>query len=170
MEGVAVDHLPVAQREDLHHGTVTFGGQTDHVDRSHRAPIGSLALCEMLNAPQTVPVPGRLLEALLRGGLLHLALELALDRLGVPREKRDHLLDDRPVVLLRDIADAGRETAIDVVFKSQRGDGQSLFLDGAHEIDAATRTIILVAGGHISRTGFQTEPAVNTGEDFFFFG
>ena len=37
MEAVAVDHLPVAQREDLHRGAVALDRETDHVDGPHRA-------------------------------------------------------------------------------------------------------------------------------------
>lgn len=56
-----------------------------------------------------------------------------------------------------------------MVFKSQRGDRQSLFLHGTHEIDAAARAVILIASRYVSRAGFQTQPAVNAGEEFFFF-
>src|SRR5439155_24847749 len=91
----------------------------DHIDRSNGPPIGSLALGEVLDTSQPIPIASGLLESLVSGGLLHLAFELTLDRLGVSREKLDHLVDDRPVVLLRDVADAGGETAIDVVIEAR---------------------------------------------------
>src|SRR5947209_4321141 len=44
VERVAVDHLPVAQREDLDDRTVGFCGKADHVDRPDRPPIRGLPL------------------------------------------------------------------------------------------------------------------------------
>ena len=69
----------------------------------------------------------------------------------------------------RRLSGAATETAIDMVFKSKRRDRQSLFLHGAHEIDAAARAVVLIARYHVSRTSFQTEPAMNARENFFFF-
>ena len=73
----------------------------------------------MLDASQPVPVARRLLEALVGGRLLHLPLELALDRLHVTREELDHLIDDRQVILLRHIADTRRQAALDVVVEAR---------------------------------------------------
>ena len=72
----------------------------------------------MLDASQPVAVARGLLEPLVGGRFLHLPLELALNRLDVPRQELDHLIDDRPVVLLRHVADAGREAAFDVVVEA----------------------------------------------------
>src|SRR6266542_4053612 len=68
----------------------------------------------MADREEPVPVPRRLLEALRRRRLLHLRLELALDRRRVPREELDHLVDDLPVGLLRDVPYARRVAALDV--------------------------------------------------------
>ena len=114
VEPVAVDHLAVAQREDLHRGLVPLDREPDHVDRPHRALLRRLPLREMPDREQPVPVARRLLEALVRGGLLHPLLELAQDRRRVAREEPDDAVDDLAVVLGRDRADAGREAAVDV--------------------------------------------------------
>ena len=115
---IAVDQPPVAQREDLDDRPVAFRGEPDHVDRADGAPVGRLPLGEMLDAAQTVAVARCLLEALIGGGLAHLLLELPLDRLRLAREELDHLVDDRAVVLVRDVADARRQAAVDVVVEA----------------------------------------------------
>src|SRR5205085_8707126 len=68
---------------------------------------------------EPVPVSRRILESLLRGRLLHPALELAEDRTRLAREELDHLVDDRAVVLLGHVPDARRETAVDVVVEAR---------------------------------------------------
>ena len=118
MKGVAVDQLAVAKREDLDDGAIAFDRETDDVDRPDRAAIRGLPLRKMLDAPQPVAVPRGLLEAFVAGSLLHLPLQLALNRLGPSREKLDHLVDDRSVVLFADVAYAGREAALDVVIQT----------------------------------------------------
>ncbi len=114
VERVAVDHLAVAQREDLHRRALAVGREPDHVDRPDGSPVGRLALGQMTDREEAVAVAGGLLEALVLGRLLHLALQLALDRPRVAREELDHAVDQRRVVLLRDVADARRVTAFDV--------------------------------------------------------
>ena len=119
MERVAVDHLAAAQGEDLDDGAVAVGCEADHVGRAARLPLDRLPLDEVLHREQPVPVTGGVLESLVLRGGLHLLLELALDRLHLAGEELDHRLDDRAVVLLRDVADAGRETALDVVVETR---------------------------------------------------
>ena len=114
MEAVAVDHPPVAQREDLHRGAVALDREPDHVDRSDRALVRRLPLGEVPDREQPVSVPGGLLEALVSRRVLHPRLELALDRQRVAGEKPDHALDDLAVVLGGDLVHARREAAVDV--------------------------------------------------------
>src|SRR5207244_2541146 len=85
MERVAVDHLPVAEWEDLHDRAVPLGRKADDVDGADRTAICGLALGEVLHRAQTVSVAPRVLESLLGRGLAHLPLQLALDRLRVAR-------------------------------------------------------------------------------------
>src|SRR5439155_21126181 len=118
MEGVTVDHLAVAEREDLDDCTFALDGEPDHVDRPDRPPIRRLPLGEMLDAAEAVAISGRFLEALLGGGVPHLLVELALDRLRVAGKKLDHLVDDLSVALLRDVPHAGGQTAVDVVIEA----------------------------------------------------
>ena len=114
VESVAVDHLAVAQREDLHRRLVAVDREPDDVDRPDVAPIGRLPVGEVPDREQPVPVARGLLEALLRPQLPHPLGELRLDRLRVPREEPDDALDHRAVVLLRDRSDARGEAAVDV--------------------------------------------------------
>ena len=61
------------------------------------------------------------------------------------------------------------ETAVNVRFKRHRIKREALFLHGAHQVDATARTVVLIAGDDVSRTGLETKAAVNAGQDFFFF-
>jgi hypothetical protein len=73
----------------------------------------------MLDAAQPIAVARSLLEPLVRRGLPHLLVELLLNRLRVAGQELDHLVDDRAVVLLRDVADARRQAALDVVVETR---------------------------------------------------
>src|SRR5207248_9685198 len=76
-------------------------------------------LDEVLHREQPVAVARCVLEALLRRGIVHLLFELTLDRLRVAGEELDDAVDDRAVVLLRDVADARRQAALDVVIETR---------------------------------------------------
>jgi hypothetical protein len=67
------------------------------------------------------PVAGArgLLELMLLGSPQHAPLEVALDLVRAPFEKRDDIVDDRAVGLARDQPDAGRCTAADVVIEAR---------------------------------------------------
>ena len=119
MKRVTVDHPPVAQREHLHRGALGRDGHADHVDRADRAPLDGLALGEPLDRAQPISVARRVLEPLVGRRLVHLLLEPAPDRPVVAREKLDHLVDHVAVVLLRDVADARRVAALDVVVETR---------------------------------------------------
>ena len=68
---------------------------------------------------EAVAVARRVLEPLLGRGLAHLPLELGADRPVVPGEELDHAVDHLAVVLLRDVPDARREAALDVVVEAR---------------------------------------------------
>src|SRR5262245_3778061 len=70
------------------------------------------------DSAQPVAVAGGFLEALTVGGLVHLPLELTLDRPRVTGEEVDDAVDDLGVGLLRDVADARRVAALDVVVEA----------------------------------------------------
>src|SRR5258707_5432449 len=70
----------------------------------------------------------------------------------------------------RRFARAATQTTIDMGFKRRRLNRQTLFLDRAHQVKASARAVVLVAGGYVSWTGFQTKTAMNASEKFFFFG
>src|SRR5216117_3990347 len=119
MERVAVDHLAAAKREDLHDSAVALEREPEHVDVADVTPVRRLPLREMLDREQTVAVPRRLLEPLGLGGLPHAALEVALDRVSVARQKLHDSVDDACVVLRGDVADTGRVAAVDVVVEAR---------------------------------------------------
>ena len=116
---MAVDHLAAPQREDLHDRTVALRREADDVDRPDRLTLDRLPLDEVLDGEEPVSVARRVLEALVGRRLLHPPLELALDRLHVAGEELDHAVDDAAVVLLRHVADAGRQAAVDVVVEAR---------------------------------------------------
>ena len=87
VEPVAVDHLPVAQRKDLHGGLVAVDREADDVDRPDVAPVRRLPVGEVTDREEPVPVARGLLEALVGRGLAHALRELGLDRLRVAGEK-----------------------------------------------------------------------------------
>src|SRR5581483_10067632 len=119
VERVPVDHLAAAEREDLHDRTVALGREPDHVHGAHRLSLDPLPLDQVLHRVQPVAVPRGVLESLLLGGRAHLLLQLALNRLHVAGEELDDPVDDRPVILLRDVADTGRQAALDVVVEAR---------------------------------------------------
>ena len=114
VEAVAVDHLSVPEREDLHRRRFSHDCDTDDIYRPHRPLVGRLPLGEVPDREEPVPVARRLLEALVLRGLAHPRLELTLDRLRVAGQEADHAVDDLRVVVLGDLPDAGREAAVDV--------------------------------------------------------
>ena len=84
------------------------------------APLGRLPLGEVLDREQPVAVARRLLEPLVRGRLAHLPLELALGSAASSPERNSITPSiTSPVVLLRDVADARREAALDVVVEAR---------------------------------------------------
>jgi hypothetical protein len=119
VEAVAVDELAAPQREDLDGRVVALRADADHVDGADGATVGGLPLGEVLHRLQPVAVARRLLEALLAGGVTHPLLQLAQDRPRVAGEELDHAVDDRAVLLPRDVADAGRLAALDVVVEAR---------------------------------------------------
>ncbi len=93
-QAVAVDHAPVAQREHLDGRHVAADGEADHVDRADVPAVRGLTLGEMADRVEPVPLPGRLFELLLRGGLAHAALELLLDGTRLAGQELDDAVDD----------------------------------------------------------------------------
>src|SRR6185503_4339760 len=117
-EAVPVGEATAAEREDLHGGAVVSDRDADHVHGPDRALVRRLALGEVPNRVEPVPVASGSLEVLLLGRPAHLLLELPLDRAGIAREELDHALDDLPVVLLRDVTDTRGQAAVDVVIEA----------------------------------------------------
>ena len=46
---------------------------------------------------------------------------------------------------------------------------QPSFFDGTHQVDSPARAIIFIRSRDVSRTSFETESAMNAGENLFFF-
>src|SRR5581483_9761927 len=83
VEAVAIDQLPVPEREDLHGCAVAAGRDSDHVRTGGAARVRRLPFGQMPDREQAVAVAGGVFEPLGRRGRLHLRLELAHDRTRV---------------------------------------------------------------------------------------
>ena len=118
-EAVAIGEPPAPERKDLHRRVSSAGGDPDDVDGADRALVGGLALGEVAHGEEAVAHPRSLLEVLPLGRCLHPLLELALDRPRLAGEELDDAVDDLSVVLLRDVVDAGRQAAVDVVVEAR---------------------------------------------------
>ena len=67
------------------------------------------------------------------------------------------------------LTSATTQAAIDVAFESGRITGEPTFADGAHEVEPAAWSIIFVAGDYVGWASFETQAAVNAGEQFVVF-
>ena len=119
MKSVAIDHAAAAKREDLNRGTLALDREPQYVHTPLAGKVGCLPLEQVLHRREPVSIPGRLLELLLVGRLLHRALQAALNRIGVAGKELDHRVDQDTVVGGRDQPDAGRIAAIDVVIEAR---------------------------------------------------
>src|SRR6185312_8304455 len=79
----------------------------------HPAPLQQRA-----HGLKAVALDRRLLELLARGRLAHAPLDVALDLREAPGEEVAHTVDRLRVLLARDVADAGRPAALDVVVEA----------------------------------------------------
>jgi hypothetical protein len=69
----------------------------------------------------------------------------------------------------RALARTATETTIDVARKGRRRRAEPPFFHRAHQVEASTRAVVLIAGMHIGRARFEAEAAVNTREKFILF-
>ena len=67
-------------------------------------------------------------------------------------------------------AGTAAKTAINVSFKCVRISLESPLAHGPHQVKPAAWSIVFIAGNDVSRTSFQAQPAVNTGQQLLFFG
>jgi hypothetical protein len=61
------------------------------------------------------------------------------------------------------------QTTIDVPLEGGRVAREPTFTDSAHQVKPAARSVVFIAGDYIGRTSFQTQAAVDAGEQFLFF-
>jgi hypothetical protein len=61
------------------------------------------------------------------------------------------------------------QTTIDVSLECGRVAREPAFTDSAHQVEPAARSVVFIAGDYIGRTSFQTQAAVDAGEQFLFF-
>ena len=120
VEGLPVGEHAVADLEDLRVGLRALERDGDRVVGAGAALGHALALQQRLHGLQPVALDRRLLVVLLAGGEVHLLLEVALDLLEATGQERDHAVDPLAVLLLGDVADAGRPAALDVVVQARR--------------------------------------------------
>jgi hypothetical protein len=77
------------------------------------------------------------------------------------------ILDTRWTYLL---AGTATQAAIDMALESGRIALEPAFTDRSHQIKAAARSVVFIAGDNVGRTRLQTQPTVNAGEQLLFFG
>ena len=66
-------------------------------------------------------------------------------------------------------ASATAETTINMAFEAWRVVPEPAFADSPHQIKTSAWSIVFVTGDGVCRAGFETQPAVNTREQFLFF-
>ena len=118
VEALALGEDPVADLEDLGVGVGPLDRDADQVGGADRAAGDALALEQRADRLQPVAVQRRALEFLGAGGLLHLRPLLGLDLAVAAGEEVDDRVDVAPVLLVADVADAGRPAALDVVVEA----------------------------------------------------
>ena len=139
VERLAVGEHAVTDLEDLGVGVGPGERYGDRVERPDRRVRNPLALEQRADGGEAVALDRRLLERLGVGRGLHPILELALDPLVVAAQELRNAVDAAAVLLARDVVDAGRSAALDVVIEARRA-GSAAGLGagaGAHEEDAA---------------------------------
>ena len=123
VEALAVGQHAVADLEDLRVRVRALGRHGDRVEGPDRRVRDALALEQRAHRLQLVAVLRGLLELLLLGGLAHPLVERLLDVAVAAREEVDDRLDVLAVLLLRDVAHAGRLAALDVVVETGAAGG-----------------------------------------------
>ncbi len=61
------------------------------------------------------------------------------------------------------------QTTIDVTLECRRVAREPAFTDSPHQVKPAARSVVFIAGDYVGRTSFETQAAVNAGEQLFFF-
>src|SRR3954447_1343899 len=135
VEALAVRQHAVADLEDLGVGLGVLGGHGDRVERAHGAVRYALPLEQMPDRLEPVAVHRGLLELLLGRGVLHLALDIALDLAVAAAQEVDDRVDRLAVLLLRHVADARRAAALDEVVEARAA-------RGAAGLGAVTATVL----------------------------
>jgi len=119
VERLAVREHAVAHLEDLRIGVGAGERDRDRVERADGGVGDALALEQRSYRREPVALDRRLLELERGGGRAHPHLELALDLAVAAAEEVDHALDSAAVLLARDVADARRRAAVDVVIEAR---------------------------------------------------
>src|SRR5262249_26518053 len=118
IEALALGEHPVANLEDLRVRVIALDRDSDQIRGAERATGHLLPLHHAGHGVQPVAEEVGPLDVLSRRGLLHLLLEVAGDLLVTAGQKADDTVDVAPVLVLVDVADAGRLAALDVVVEA----------------------------------------------------
>ena len=119
VEALALGEDPVADLEDLGVRGLLLGRDGDHVRVLERLAGDAAFLHQGAHRVEPVAIDGGALELLGRGGLVHLALEVALDVPVAAGEEPGDRVDVPPVLLAVDVSDAGRLAPLDVVVEAR---------------------------------------------------
>ncbi len=118
-ERVTVVEHAVTDLHDLDIGDIPGDRDPEDVEGAELVGGRDLALHQVPHRPEAVPKHRRLLILLRTGGRAHLGFELVFETAVPARQERDRLVDQRTVVLARDVADAGCQASLDVVIEAR---------------------------------------------------
>ena len=118
-EVLAADQPPAADQKHLDARVRPLVVDADDVLVGHRRVHDLLLGDDPLGGADAVAQVGRAFELERLGGLLHVVAHVGQDAVGLAVQKVDHLIDDLPIVLVVDRADARRGTALDVVVQTR---------------------------------------------------
>ena len=110
----------VSLRPDLDHGQLVTERDAEDIRIAVVGTINELAFGKHRHGSQTIARASGIFVALFRRRALHVLFERCRDGRGVTIEELDHLIDQRAVILFRNLPHAGRRAAPDVKVQTGR--------------------------------------------------
>ena len=112
------DQFSVTHKKDLYHRITFILSERNDILIFTVAVRYLLLLCNALDAVVQIPIADSIFKGKLFRGFLHLLLQILQDRLIIPVQKIQSLLNTLPVFFLSDIFLTGRETLFDMIVQT----------------------------------------------------